>query len=357
MYVKSIKLRLIFNSFGDEVIEAVINDKYVASSTFGISKSSHRALEVPVEKGIRNFNKIKKKFIGEFTQRDFDRLLKKYMKVLGSAVTTSLSLAFFSSSRPKKGKVPRLLGNVLGGGMFSFSKTKTEIQEILVSPKTKDIKDAIRINFKIWHEVKDELKKRRAILGLNPESAWLSTLDNERSLDLVRRIARRYNADVGIDFAASHIFKKGKYVYHNRSLGRDRHVDYVINLIKSYNLFYVEDPVEENDFEGFAEIKKKTKALICGDDLTATHPERVKEAVKRKSINSVLIKPNQAGTVTDTLEVFKIANKYKLKTVVSHRSKETCCPVVAKLALISDFAKFGVGGIRICKLNELIRLL
>lgn len=359
MEIKKIELRIIFNSFGDKTVEATINGKFSASAPCGISKSSYRAEDVDVLIGIKNFRNIKRKFIGRLTQQELDDLLKKYISKLGSTITTAISLAFFLANFRLRNdqKFPYLLGNVMGGGSFSLSQEcKMEIQEILTIPVEKDIRSIIEINFLIWKEVGNKLKRKGKLLGFNPESGWLAKVTNEEALDLVCKIAEEYGARIGIDFAASHIFKNGIYVYHDRKRSKNDHIDYVVNLIKMYNLVYVEDPVWEKDFEGYVEVRRKTKSLICGDDLTATHPERVETAARKEAINCVLIKPNQAGNVSDCLEIFKLAKKYRLKTVVSHRSKETCCPVVTRLALKANFAKFGIAGIRICKLNELIRL-
>lgn len=359
MEIKKIELRIIFNSFGDKTVEVIINGRFSASAPCGISKSSYRAKEVDVIRGVKNFKKIQKKFIGKFTQRELDELLKNYLPKLGSTITTAVSLAFFSSNfrLKKEQEFPHLLGNVIGGGSFSLSTDcKIEIQEILTIPIERDTRSAVETNFLIWKEVGEKLKRKRKLLGLNPESGWLAKVTNEEALDLVSKVAEQYGARVGIDFAASHIFKNGVYIYHNKKRARGDHIDYVVNLIKRYNLVYVEDPAWENDLEGYAEVKRKTKALICGDDLTATHPDRIKTAARKKAINCVLIKPNQAGNVSDCLKIFNLSKKHGLRTVVSHRSKETCCHVVARLALNAEFAKFGIAGIRICKLNELIRL-
>ena len=129
-----------------------------------------------------------------------------------------------------------------------------EIQEILVIPKEKNIFDTIHTNFKIWKEIEEELKSRKSLLGLNPESAWITNMDNEKCLEVARKISNRYDADIGIDFASSSIFKKGFYCYKKRKLSKDQQIDYVKNLARTFNLVYIEDPLDENDFSGFVEL-------------------------------------------------------------------------------------------------------
>jgi len=358
MEVKEIDINIIFNSMGEKTFEAVINKKSTASSPSGTSKSNYETKNLPVEKALKNFLKIRNRFIGSFTQKEFDSLLRKNIEKFGSSLTTALSLAFFSLNfKPEKFNCfPNVLSNVLAGGVHTFGKTKNEIQEILVLPKANTIYDAIETNFKIWKEIGNKLKGKNKLIGLNQESAWLADIESIESLELVSKVAENYSARIGIDMAASNIFKDHSYCYHNKRLSESEQIEYIINLIEMFNLFYVEDPLEENDFLGFAELNKKTRALICGDDLIATHVKRFEDAINKKSVSAVIIKPNQVGTVSDCFEIIKLAKTNKIISVVSHRSKETCCPVIAKLSLYSQLAKFGVGGIRTAKINELIRL-
>jgi len=355
--VKDIKLRIIFNSFGQETIEALINNKFSASSSGGISRSSFEAKVIPPEKAIKNFKKIKNKFLGDFSQKEFDSILKKYEDKLGSILTTSLSLSFFVmefySGNYEKRYFPKLLVNVLGGGKHSFIDGP-EIQEFLVIPKGKTIRDIIRNAIDIWNEVKEELRERNSLFGLNPETAWLSNISNEDALDLVSKIAKKYKSSFGVDFAASSIYKNGKYVYKDKELSREEQIDYVIKLSKDFKLKYIEDPLCELDEKGFKELIKKSNSLICGDDLIATNYERLKRF--KDSINAVIIKPNQAGTVTECLEIINFSRKHGIVSVVSHRSTKTSCTSEAKLSLLADAAKFSVTGIDSARCNELLRI-
>lgn len=356
--VDSIKLRVIYNSFGEKTVEAIINKKFSASSSGGISKSSKEVKIVTPEIGIKNFERIKKFFLGDFSQEEFDKKLKDNEKLLGGIVTTSLSLAFFSMEfeiehRKNVRYFPNLLVNVLGGGKHSFLE-KPEIQEILIIPKASGMKESIEIAVDIWLEVRDYLKEKKILCGLNPEDAWLANITNEQALEIVENIVKKHRAKIGIDFAASSIFKDGYYIYHDKKLTKEEQIDYVIKLIKDYNLFYVEDPIEENDEDGFKEISKRVKTLICGDDIIATNLERLKRL--KDIIKAVIIKPNQAGNVSDCLDIIKFSRKRKIFSVVSHRSTKTACTSEAKLATFADIAKFSVAGIDCERCNELLRI-
>ena len=136
-------------------------------------------------------------------------------------------------------------------------------------------------------------------------------------------------------------------------------MDYVVGLCKTYPIAYIEDPFHEDDFESFAKLKSKVKCLVCADDLTVTNNALLLKAIEKKSCNAFIVKPNQIGTMTETLNVIETANENRISTVVSHRSGETCDSTIAHLALATEslLLKTGiVGGERIAKHNELIRL-
>jgi enolase len=358
MKIDCINLRKIFNSRGEETTEAIIfsDDKVgVGSAPSGASVSSKETKLVELEEGIKKFEKIKKKFYSDFNQKKFDDLLIKNLDEIGSNITTALSFAFFNLDKESfikntKGRIPFPLGNVIGGGKHAG---KMDIQEILVLPvKAKNIYDAIRINFEIWKEIKE--KHTYKFLGINDEGALIMDFGNEEALETVSEIARKYKAKVGIDLAASELYHEDYYFYDGSRLHRGEQIELIKKWIKDYNLYYIEDPLEENDSEGFAELTNRFgyKCLIVGDDLFATQEKRL----NKKVANSVIVKPNQVGTVSGALSCIEKAKKLKMVPVLSHRSGETCDTTIAFLSLLTPIAKFGISQIRIAKLNELIRI-
>jgi len=163
--------------------------------------------------------------------------------------------------------------------------------------------------------------------------------------------------------AASTFFDGKEYIYKNlpQRLNPEKQLSYVSNLIKAHNLFYVEDPFHEDDFEGFAKLirKMKSNCLIVGDDLTATNLERLKKAVEMKSINAVIIKPNQNGSLLRTKEVIDFAKANNIIPIISHRSGETSDSMIADLAVAWEipFIKTGIlGKERMAKLNRLMHI-
>ncbi len=169
------------------------------------------------------------------------------------------------------------------------------------------------------------------------------------------------SVDMGIDVAASQLWNDGQYRYRDRKRSTDDQVAYIAEIVDKYDLVYVEDPLHEEDFAGFADLTGQIgdRCLVCGDDLFVTQTEFISRGIDLGSSNCVLIKPNQVGTLTDTFDAVRLAHMYGMDTVMSHRSGETTDATIAHLATAFScvFLKTGVvGGERIAKLNELIRI-
>jgi enolase len=261
----------------------------------------------------------------------------------------------------KIAKMPRLVGNVIGGGKHSkeINGRKPDFQEFLLIPKM-NVKNSFENNKEIKEEVGSLLKKKdeRFLGDKNDENAWQTSLNEKEIFDIICK----FSVDIGVDIASSGFYKRKKYLYKNPLLKReiDEQLFYLSNLIKNYNLFYIEDPFEENDFESFAKLLKQfPNSLIVGDDLTVTNHKRLLEAIKKKSINAIIVKPNQNGSLLNVKQVCETATENKIKIVFSHRSGETEENILADLAFAfqADFFKCGIDGKeRETKLKRLIEL-
>jgi enolase len=206
--------------------------------------------------------------------------------------------------------------------------------------------------------------------GKGDEGAWAPNLSNDKALEIVVSAANAVSADmrvevrVGLDIASSSLWdsKSQKYVYERAGVRRSRseQIDFVLEMILKYKLVYVEDPLNEEDFEGFAEITEKSRnCLICGDDLFTTNTDRLSRGIKLHAGNAIIIKPNQIGTLSDTLKAVRMAKNADYVPVASHRSGETCDTYLAHLAVGYEcpVIKLGVvGGERLAKVNELLRI-
>ena len=392
MIIKDIKLRKIIDSRGNSTVEADIstNDGFGrAAAPAGASTGTFEAQAWPennVDLGISN---ARKKLIPLLTgipandQKAFDDIIKnedgtKNLQNVGGNISVALSLAcakaaadskniplFEHVSKTKSYSIPAPMSNVLGGGAHAIGGT--DIQEYLVTSFDNDVNTAIETNAAVHKEVAKILKEKfpNIALGKGDEGAWVAPLENVEALELVTKAVDNVHKETGVeirtglDVAASEFYKNGKYVYKEQTLTPEEQVDFMLGLIEEYDLHSVEDPLDQNDFQSWASLTDQTDSLIIGDDLYVTNSERLKQGIDMKSTNSILIKPNQIGTLTDTVKTVELARNSDMATVISHRSGETTDTSIAHLgvAFESHAIKTGImGGERIAKLNELVRI-
>jgi enolase len=374
MLIKEISAKRIFDSRNKPTIEVSVNN-CKSSSPSGKSTGKTEALpfknsvewninainslSIPFE--ISSFNDLNKleKFIKEkFKLKKSTDFGANALFALESAILKALAKSekkeLWQIINPNARKFPVPLGNSIGGGVHSeeFSSHPT-FQEFLLVP----IFNSIKKNVEIMNKVYNNLKKQLNAKTKNDEGAWQTSLNEEQILEI---LSRQKQIRIGIDIAADSFYKNKEYVYNNKNLDRTSQIHYINSIIKKYNLLYLEDPLEESDFKGFAKILNKSKKyLICGDDLTTTHLSLLKKAIKNKSINCMIVKPNQTGSLIEVRDVIALCKKNNIKTVISHRSGETMDTTIADLAFAfqTDFIKTGISTkYRECKLNRLIEI-
>ncbi len=263
-------------------------------------------------------------------------------------------------------KTPRPLGNIIGGG--AHAPNATSIQEFLVVPTgASSASEGVFVNAAVHAAVKKILLERGKLSGKGDEGAWAPAISDTEAFEIIREaiagVSDEMNVEVrmGIDVAASELWDGNQYRYKDAVRTREEQIAYMADLVDRYNLIYIEDPLTEEDFEGFADLTAAVgdRCLICGDDLFVTNVERIMKGIDTRAANCVLIKPNQIGTLTDTFEAIRLARGSDMETVMSHRSGETTDTTIAHLATAFEciYLKTGVvGGERIAKLNELIRI-
>ncbi len=388
---EDIRLRVVYNSRGEKTLEAetkINNEKIKASYPSGKSKSSKEAVSFPEspEKLIANNKKILRKLEGFELgrQKEFDGMLEEIDGTNNFSNIGALSLVlselylkasaknenlepwqYLNKKSRKAPKIPKLLGNFLGGGKHFFINNKVDFQEFLVfSNRVKSVWEAQEKNLIIYKRVCEILKKDRKFFGKNDENALFGDISLKHALDLVENIRLEYrNLGFGIDVAATCFFnnKNKTYEYYDGMIRKEEgQLEFMRFLIES-GFTYLEDPFEENDFESFSRLTKEKgkKAMICGDDLFSTNPEILERGIKQGACNAIIIKPNQAGTITRTVDVVRKAKENNYITIVSHRSGETEDTIIADLGagLEMDFIKTGiVGGERTSKINRLIEI-
>ncbi|BBL45581.1 enolase [Nanobdella aerobiophila] len=385
MEIKSARARVVLNSRGDPTIEVEINKSSEAAPE-GASKGKYEAPYIDPQKAVELFNNELVDFLKTFdiqSYKDLEAFESEFESIGGIkryGANTLIATEFailrawsnyegrniyeFFNKNPKMNI--KILANVIGGGAHAKGRS-TNIQEFLISPDTNNLPLAIFVASYI-HKLlgkRLELLDDRFLYGKDDEGAWTTFLDDNTVFNVIKmvfgEIKEDYNIgiNIGIDLAASQLYKNNSYQYKDKIFSREEQIKYVKSLIELYDLFYVEDPIDEEDFDGFAEINNNTKSLIVGDDLTVTNTERIKKALVYKSIKGVIIKPNQIGSVVKAFETVKLCKENNLIPILSHRSGETDSNIIADIAVGFEvpYVKFGiVNGERIAKLNRLIRI-
>lgn len=377
--IKGVTARSISDSRGEKTILVSINTnagKFSASAPNGKSRGKHetKPYKKTLERDIETLKKFKDYFSDEMIDsfNDLRRVEDIVEGHIGANTIIALEYAILKALakeikknvwqivNPNVRHFPRLVGNVIGGGRHSSDRKKPDFQEFLLIPKTGSVKEA----FETLKAAKKEAgfllreKDEKFLEKRNDEDAWRTSLNEKEIFDILMKI----NVPLGTDVAASEFYKRKKYHYQNPMLTRtsEEQNSYISNLIKNFNLFYVEDPFDEENFQDFAKLLKKfPDSLIVGDDLTTTSLKRLRKAIEQKSINAVIVKPNQNGSLIKVKEVCGLAKKHGIKIVFSHRSGETEENILADLAFgfQADFFKCGITGKeREAKIKRLIEI-
>lgn len=370
--IESIRARKILDSRGNWTVEAEVNG-FMAAAPSGASTGTFEAKVIHPDIACAHINTTLQEMVGmELDQKSIDSRLaeidgtKDFSRIGGNAsIALSLAVhkAIISEHKRANRSFPYPLGNVLGGGAHGG---ESSFQEFLVLPSSaRDIFHALDTNSAIYHRLKEELAKRGILTGINDEGALTAKIPDSKALDLLSEICEDFRARVGIDAASTKFWDGRNYVFAKGGKGNvkitaEKRIDSMISLVKSYDLAYLEDPLHEEDFLGFAEITKKVgdKCLVTGDDLFVTSADRIRMGARLGSANAAIIKPNQAGTVTRAFEAASAAKAAGMVPVVSHRSGETGDSAISELAVQWDgpIIKAGVVDIRIAVLNGLLRL-
>jgi enolase len=397
--IEDLIARKIFNNRGEETIEVdVITTSGFgrASAPSGQSRGKAEVVYYPQGGVDQALKKIDELIAPELSglnadfQEEIDNTLHEIdgttnFKNIGGNTAFAISLANAEAAANSHGlllfqflggnnanTLPYPLGNCISGGLHARGKAP-DIQEYLALPHgAETFLEAATANAQIHRKIGEVLKKKDKFFsgGISSEGAWIANIGNADAFEIISKACEEvgneldFECGFGVDVAASSLWKEKeeKYIYQNEGKKRDaeEQLEFLLDLIETYHLAYVEDPFHEEDFESFAKLTKKAKnCLICGDDLFTTNNERLSHGIKLGAANAIIIKVNQIGTLTDASETIETAQRYGYTTVMSHRSGDTCDWHIAQLAVTfkCPIIKTGiVEGARIAKINELVRI-
>ena len=284
-----------------------------------------------------------------------------------ASVSANQSLfAYLGGSKAKTLPVPMM--NILNGG--AHADTNVDIQEFMIAPIGADsFKESLRWGAEIYHSLKSVLKKKGLATSIGDEGGFAPNLDSNRAaLDLILVAIEGAGFKVGsqialaMDVAATEFFSEGKYEFEGKSLTSDQMITYYSDLVSNYPLISIEDPLDEDDWSGWAQLTAELgeKIQIVGDDLFVTNPERLAKGIKSKTANALLVKVNQIGTLTETIDAVNMAHENNYKSMMSHRSGETEDTTIADLAVALNCGQIKTGAParseRVAKYNQLLRI-
>lgn len=400
MNIKDIVAREILDSRGNPTVEVdvFLEDGSMgrASVPSGASTGSNEALELRdggsrylgkgVLNAVSNVNRVLRPLlIGKDAskQKEIDDLMiecdgTSNKERLGANAILGVSLACLKAACNSRGvslyeylgdgkDMPLAMMNILNGG--AHADNNLDFQEFMIIPKADTFKERLRIGSEVFHTLKKILKSKGYHTGVGDEGGFAPDLkDNCEALDLICEAITKAgyspleDVSLALDVAASEIYKDGFYFLNGEKLSTSDLIEYYENLVNKYPIVSIEDPVWEGDFEGFKKITDLLgdKLQLVGDDLFVTNKKFLEKAYKMKAGNAILIKANQIGTVSETIETINCAKKWGYKTIISHRSGETDDCFISHFAVGLSLGQIKTGSLsrmdRICKYNELLRI-
>jgi enolase len=386
--IKKIIGRQVFDSRGNPTVEAeLISDigSTLAIVPSGASTGTHEAYELrdkenkdylgkSVFKAIENvngpiFNSLKN--IDTEDQSKIDKILKdldgtEQKKKLGANAILAVSIAAIKNAALERkvslfkhiggnsvNKLPIPMMNIINGG--AHANNSLEIQEFMIRPDgANSFKECMRMSYLVIQKLKKNLEKINISTSVGDEGGFAPSLkSDEEAIEFIIKSIENAGFDPGKDISicldvAANELKKPKQV------------NYFVDLVDKYPIKSIEDPFGEDDWKSSSDLKSKTNIQIVGDDLFATNIKRLKKGISEKSANAILIKPNQIGTVTETLDAIKVAHENKFETVISHRSGDSEDTFIADLAVATKSSQIKTGSLarseRVSKYNRLIRI-
>ncbi len=402
MKIVDVKAREILDSRGNPTVEVdvILEDGTLgrAAVPSGASTGVREALELRdkddrfnglgVLKAVNNVNgPLRDLVIGmdAYNQKELDYAMinldgTENKSKFGANAILGVSMATLKAAAISKGlplykyigegrTLPVPMMNILNGG--AHADNKLDFQEFMIIPQASTIKERIRIGSEVFHALKKVLNEKHLATGVGDEGGFAPDLESntegfELIMEAITRAGYKPGIDVklAIDVAASEFYKDGIYnlVGENRSLTTDELIEFYEELVNKYPIISIEDPVDENDWEGFTKITEKLgdRIQLVGDDLFVTNKKCLQMGIDKKAGNAILLKVNQIGTITETLETIELARANNYKTIISHRSGETEDTTIADLAVGLNLGQIKTGSMsrtdRMCKYNQLIRI-
>tara|TARA_B100000424_G_scaffold238253_1_gene204223 strand:- start:2313 stop:3590 length:1278 start_codon:yes stop_codon:yes gene_type:complete len=406
MKITHLRSRELLDSRGNPTLEAemTINNQFTAKAIVpsGASTGENEAVELRdndknrylgkgVLKAVENVNTIIANQITNVevgSQRSLDNILIELdgtsdKRNLGANSILGVSMAFSRASALCKGLplfksfasnfkpiLPVPMINIVNGG--SHANNNVDFQEFMIFPiGTDSFSEAVQVGAEVFHALKSLLHSKGFSTAVGDEGGFAPNLkSNEEAIEIILQAISNASYEPGkevflcLDVAASEFFKEGMYNLssENKVMSTDQMIEYLKRLTNQYPIISIEDGLDQNDWNGWTELTKQigSSCQIVGDDLTVTNKIHLERSIQQKSMNAVLIKLNQIGTVTETIHAIDLAKKHGFGTIISHRSGETEDTIISDLAVSMGSGQIKTGSLsrtdRVAKYNQLLRI-
>lgn len=400
MIIKNVIGREILDSRGNPTVEVdvVLENGIIgrAAVPSGASTGEREALEMRdgdnryngkgVLKAVNNVNTVLRDAVIGMDAADQRALDYKMIELdgtetksnLGANAILGISMAAMKASAKAEGKelyeyigegrsLPYPMMNIINGG--AHADNNLDFQEFMIIPQQDTIHERVRVGSEVFHSLKKVLNDKGYFTGVGDEGGFAPNLSsNKEGFDLIIEAIQKAGYEpskdvkIAIDVAASEFYNDGKYHVDGKELTTDELIKFYEELVNTYPIISIEDPVDENDWEGFRKITEKLgdRVQLVGDDLFVTNKKCLQMGIDNHAGNAILLKVNQIGTITETLETIELAKSNGYKTIISHRSGETEDTTIADLAVGLDLGQIKTGSMsrtdRVCKYNQLMRI-
>ena len=386
--IKSVKGRQVFDSRGNPTVQAevILQDGSIGTAIVpsGASTGRHEAHELrdknkdylnkSVFDAVNNINnKISKVLInkGSTNQNEIDKILinldgTENKSIIGANAILATSIANLKAAakfskkeiyryinNTGKNNMPYPLMNIINGGVHA--NNSLEIQEFMIRPDgANSFKDCMQMSFLIIQNLKKKLEENKISTSVGDEGGFAPSLgSDEEAIELIMNSISSAGFQPGKDISICLDVAANE-------LEKPKDVEYYLKLTKEYPIKSIEDPFSEDDWDNWKKLTQKVNTQIVGDDLFVTNKKRLERGIKEKSANSILIKPNQIGTISETLETIKLAQDNNFETIISHRSGDSEDTFIADLAVATNSSQIKTGSLarseRVAKYNRLLRI-
>jgi len=398
--IKDVYAREILDSRGNPTVEVEITlecgIKAMASVPSGASTGKKEAIELRdgdknryhgkgVLKAVNNVNEVLRPLLignDSLNQREIDNIMLEadgtYNKSnLGANAILGVSLANLKAAAMAKNvelyeylgteySMPRCMMNILNGG--AHASNKLDFQEFMIVPSTSEYRENLRMGAEVFNTLKSVLKDRGLLCGVGDEGGFAPLLDNAvDALELIKEAITKSGYALGkdiyiaLDVAASEFYEDGVYKLEGKDYNAEELVNYYKDLVSKYHIISIEDGMAEDDYDGWKLLTKELSDIqLVGDDLFVTNKDLLKDGIDMGIANAILLKLNQIGTVSETIDTINLARENNYKTIVSHRSGETEDSYIADFAVGLNLGQIKTGslsrGERTSKYNRLLRI-